>query len=61
MKTLFAYLNDESGATAAEYALIIAVMGGLVVVAMTTLGTGLNNAMTAVGTCLTTPNTTNCK
>jgi pilus assembly protein Flp/PilA len=35
------FLNDESGATAIEYGLIVALIAVVIVTAVTTLGTGL--------------------
>jgi pilus assembly protein Flp/PilA len=46
MKNLLAKLmGDKSGASAAEYALIIAVFGVFVVAGMTALGGGFETAM----------------
>jgi pilus assembly protein Flp/PilA len=46
--------NDRRGVTALEYGLIAAVMGALIVTAMTTLGTDLGSAFTTIGALLTT-------
>jgi pilus assembly protein Flp/PilA len=46
--------QDRGGVTALEYALIAAVMGALVVTAVTTLGGSLNTAYTSIGTLITT-------
>jgi pilus assembly protein Flp/PilA len=46
--------QDRAAVTALEYALIAAVMGALVVTAVTTLGSSLNTAYTSIGTLLTT-------
>ena len=46
--------NSESGASAAEYALILAVLGGVIVIALTSFGTKLNTAFTTAGVNLTT-------
>jgi pilus assembly protein Flp/PilA len=46
--------QDRDAVTALEYALIAAVMGALVVTAVTTLGESLNTAYTSIGTLLTT-------
>jgi len=43
-------LNDESGASAAEYALILAIVGAGIAIAAWTLGKNISNAMGAVGT-----------
>jgi pilus assembly protein Flp/PilA len=39
-------MNDESGATAIEYGLIVALIAVVVITAFTTLGTNLNGKMT---------------
>jgi pilus assembly protein Flp/PilA len=39
-------LGDKAGASAAEYALILAVFGGAVVIGVTTLGTAFQGSMT---------------
>jgi pilus assembly protein Flp/PilA len=36
------FMNDESGATAIEYGLIVALIAVVVITAFTTLGTNLN-------------------
>ncbi len=38
--------KSNSGAAAAEYALIIAVIGGLIVVALNTFGTSISSTLT---------------
>ncbi len=45
--------NEQRGVTALEYALIAAVMGALVVTAVTTLGNDLDTAFTSIGALLT--------
>ncbi len=52
MKLLRSLKTSKSGASAAEYALIVAVMGGLVVAGALAFGGSLNNAMTQSGTAL---------
>jgi pilus assembly protein Flp/PilA len=47
------WANDRRGVTALEYALIAAVMGALVVTAVTTLGNSLDTAFTSIGGLLT--------
>jgi len=37
------YLGDESGASAAEYALILALIALVIIVSVTTLGTNINS------------------
>jgi pilus assembly protein Flp/PilA len=46
--------DDRRGVTALEYALIAAVMGALIVTAVTSLGGGLVTAFTDIGSALTT-------
>jgi pilus assembly protein Flp/PilA len=46
--------SDRRGVTALEYGLIAAVMGALIVAAVTTLGGSLKTAFTEIGTELTT-------
>ncbi len=54
MKILNALKGNKSGASAAEYALIVAVLGGFVVLGATAFGTSLETAMTTTGTDLET-------
>lgn len=42
------FLNDESGATAIEYGLIVALIAVVIITAVTTLGQKLNNAFGAI-------------
>jgi len=42
MNTIMQYLNDESGAAAAEYALILALVAIVVIAGFTFLGTKIN-------------------
>ena len=44
------FVRDESGASAAEYALILALVGVGIAIAATTLGTSIKNAMGAATT-----------
>ena len=53
LKFLRTLARDESGATAAEYALIIGVIGSGIAVAATTLATNVSSGMTKAGTCIT--------
>ncbi|HUO91420.1 MAG TPA: Flp family type IVb pilin [Rhizomicrobium sp.] len=48
------YLSDESGAAAAEYALILAVVCAGIAAAATTLGGSISTAFTNVGSYLAT-------
>lgn len=47
------FLRDESGASAAEYALILAIVGGAIVVGALALSGAIGGAMTAAGECIT--------
>jgi pilus assembly protein Flp/PilA len=53
MKILNNLKSNKSGASAAEYALIVAVLGGFVVLGATAFGGSLQTAMTTSGTELT--------
>lgn len=44
------FLKDESGATAIEYGLIVALIAVVIVTAVTTLGTNLKTKLEAAGT-----------
>ncbi len=44
------FVSDESGATAIEYGLIVALIAVVIITAVTTLGTKLNTAFTAINT-----------
>ncbi len=54
MSKMIEYLRDESGASAAEYALILAIVGAGIAGAMVALGgvinAAINNAATNIGT-----------
>ena len=47
-------IGDRRGVTALEYGLIAAVMGALIVTAVTTLGGSIETAFSSIGTELTT-------
>ena len=53
MKTLLRLIKDDSGAAAAEYALILAIVGAAIAVAALTLGKTIATAMNDAGTCIT--------
>ena len=44
------FMNDESGATAIEYGLIVALIAVVIITAVTTVGTNLKTSFTSVGT-----------
>lgn len=48
------FLRDESGASAAEYALILAIVGAAIVGGAILLGQAVGNAMTTTATCIET-------
>jgi len=53
MKKLIQFFKEEEGATAVEYALMVALIAGVIILAVTTLGTNsrdqFNRTATAVG------------
>ena len=50
MLTMFKQLwNDEEGATAVEYGLMVALIAAVIIVAVRTLGTNVNAKFEAVG------------
>jgi pilus assembly protein Flp/PilA len=52
MKTFIKMLNDESGASAAEYALILAIVGGAIAIAALALGGAVSNAIQNAADCI---------
>jgi len=52
--------SDTSGASAAEYALILAIVGTGIAVAAYTLGTSISNAMNKASNCIANANAGNC-
>lgn len=46
MNKIVSFFKDESGASAAEYALILAIVSAAIVVAVTLLGTNISTAIT---------------
>lgn len=48
MQTAMNYLNDESGATAAEYALIIALVAAAIVTSLSFLATAITTKLNGV-------------
>ena len=57
MKTFINMLRDDSGASAAEYALILAIVGTAIALAAIFLGSTINNAMEDAANCIATPAT----
>jgi pilus assembly protein Flp/PilA len=52
MKFLFNFLQDQSGATAIEYGLIVALIAVVIIGAVTTLGTNLNTTLSTAGSAI---------
>jgi pilus assembly protein Flp/PilA len=52
MKTFIRMLKDESGASAAEYALILAIVGSAIAVAAVALGNTIAGAMDRASNCI---------
>jgi pilus assembly protein Flp/PilA len=60
VKFVKSFVMDESGASAAEYALILAVIGSVIAIAALGLAGAIGGAMSKTSDCITTPNSTNC-
>ena len=60
MKTLIKMLNNKRGASAAEYALILAIIGAVIAIAALGLADAIGNAMDHTAGCISAPNSTNC-
>ena len=58
MKTFINMLKDESGAAAAEYALILAIVGGAIAFAAVQLGGAVSNSMGNATKCINNPPST---
>ena len=54
MDKIMQYLGDESGASAAEYALILALVAVAIIVGLGFLGTQINNVLSKVGNTIST-------
>jgi pilus assembly protein Flp/PilA len=52
MKNFIKMLRDDSGASAAEYALILAIIGAAVAIAAVTLGGAIGNALDSASNCI---------
>jgi pilus assembly protein Flp/PilA len=55
MNKLIRFFKDESGASAAEYALILAIVGAAIAFAAVTLGGAIANAMDNATACINNP------
>ena len=60
MKTFTNMLKDQSGASAAEYALILAIVGGAIALAAIALGGAVSNSMKRATNCIKTPSSAQC-
>ncbi|HEY4030441.1 MAG TPA: hypothetical protein VGM25_08865 [Caulobacteraceae bacterium] len=52
MSKLSAYLSDQNGASAAEYALILAIVGAAVAAAAIFLGQSISTAINSAASCI---------
>jgi len=52
MSKVYAFLRDESGATAIEYGLIAGLISVVIIVVLTTVGTNLEAKFQAIATAL---------
>jgi len=52
MSKVYAFLRDESGATAIEYGLIAGLISVVIIVVLTTIGTNLQAKFQAIATAL---------
>ena len=52
MKTFINMLRDDSGASAAEYALILAIIGGAIALAAIALGNAVATSMNRASNCV---------
>ncbi|HZZ36710.1 MAG TPA: Flp family type IVb pilin [Caulobacteraceae bacterium] len=55
MSKIVSFLKDENGASAAEYALILAIIGGAIALAMIALGSSIATAINSAKDCIDTP------
>ena len=60
MKTFINMLRDDRGASAAEYALILAIIGAVIAIAALTLSTAIGNAMNNTAACIEQPTSGTC-
>ena len=60
MNEVLAYLGDEEGASAAEYALILAIVGAAIAAAMLVLGGAIRNAIDTAANCVKNASTGGC-
>jgi pilus assembly protein Flp/PilA len=60
MKNFINMLRDDRGASAAEYALILAIIGAVIAIAALGLSNAIGNAMDDTATCISNPTSGNC-
>jgi pilus assembly protein Flp/PilA len=60
IKFVKSFVADESGASAAEYALILAIVGSGIALAAIALGDAIEGSLNDAADCVETPNATNC-
>jgi pilus assembly protein Flp/PilA len=60
MNILRNFILEEEGAAAAEYALILAIIGSAIAVAALLLGTNVGQAITDAANCVANPTAANC-
>jgi len=58
--TFIKMLKDESGASAAEYALILAIVGTAIAIAAVLLGNSISSAMNRATDCIDSATSTGC-
>jgi len=60
MSKFLTFMKDEDGASAAEYALILAIVGAAIAAAAIFLGNQIAAAINSAATCISQPTVTNC-
>ncbi len=60
MSKVLAFLNEQDGASAAEYALILAIVGTAIAAAALFLGNSIATAMNSAATCISTKGSNGC-
>lgn len=60
MTNFIKMLRDDRGASAAEYALILAIIGAVIAIAALTLSGAIGNAMNNTAACIEDPVSGNC-
>ena len=60
MSKIVSFLKEEDGASAAEYALILAIIGAAIAIALFALQGAIGNAVNDAAACINNPSSTNC-